>query len=163
MTGFFHTLVRPDQEENPERALVARAANILQVGEFQLLQLAYSEWFKEDMPEEMVDRLFATYMFGKEVPHWARNYARRVIEYDEQELLDIDHPAFHRYDADYVTHVPQGMRRFVIACMILATLVFGGVWVGNMASSNGGTSILPPYFEADELPRAPTGDSLRGS
>ncbi len=162
MTGFFHTLIRPDQEENPERALVARAANILQVGEFQLLQLAYSEWFSEDMPEAMVDRLFASYMFSSEVPFWARDYARRVIDYDEKGLLDIDHPAFHRYDADYVTHVPRGMRHFIIACMILATLVFGSVWVGNLASV-GGTSILPPYFEADELPQRPVGDALRGS
>ena len=41
MTGFFQTLIQPDREEHPERALIARAANLLQVGEFQLLQLAY--------------------------------------------------------------------------------------------------------------------------
>ena len=52
MQGFFKTLIRPDQEEDPERTLVARAANVLQVGEFQLLQLAYHEWHGHDLPQK---------------------------------------------------------------------------------------------------------------
>lgn len=35
--NFFDVLIHPNREENPERAEVARAANLLQVGEFQLL------------------------------------------------------------------------------------------------------------------------------
>jgi len=161
MAGFFHTLIRPDQEENPDRALVARAANILQVGEFQLLQLAYNEWHREDMPAALFDRMFAAYMFRNEVPFWAQHYARRVIEYDEQELLDTDHASFHRYDAEYVTHVPKGVRNFCIACMILVTVVFGGIWVGHLSSTKA-TSVLPPYFGENELPQK-TGPGVRGS
>jgi len=43
--NFFETLIHPDREEleNAERVLVCRAANVLQIGEFQLLQLAYKE------------------------------------------------------------------------------------------------------------------------
>lgn len=43
--NFWETLLHPDKEEleNPERRVIANAANILQVGEFQLLQLAYRD------------------------------------------------------------------------------------------------------------------------
>ncbi|MCH7542778.1 MAG: hypothetical protein IIB65_03995, partial [Proteobacteria bacterium] len=44
MSNLFQTLMRPDREESEQRAEVARAANLLQLGEFQLLQLAYHDW-----------------------------------------------------------------------------------------------------------------------
>ena len=54
--NFFDVLLHPDREELEigERALVGMAANILQVGEFQVLQLAYMEWFGKDLPEALV-------------------------------------------------------------------------------------------------------------
>ena len=57
MINFIKTLVRPDQEEDPERTVVARAANILQVGEFQLLQLAYHDWYGQELPAALCDQL----------------------------------------------------------------------------------------------------------
>ena len=83
MIGLFQTLLRPDREEDPERTIVARAANILQVGEFQLLQLAYEDWYGKAMSPELSDRLFRAYMMQGEVPVWARHYARWVIRQDE--------------------------------------------------------------------------------
>lgn len=41
--GLLKTLFNPEHDEHPERAEIARAANLLQVGEFQLLQLAYKD------------------------------------------------------------------------------------------------------------------------
>ena len=40
---FFKALLRPDREEleSKEKAVISAAANLLQIGEFQLLQLAY--------------------------------------------------------------------------------------------------------------------------
>lgn len=151
MASLLETLIRPDQDENPERALVAQAANILQVGEFQLLQLAYHDWFGFDIPVAQVNQLFSAYMVHSQVPHWAQHYARKVIRIEEGGTDDLDlDPAVHRYDAEYVTHVPQGTKRFVMACMILATVLVGGIWIGSLTPTNV-TSILPPYFEADQL------------
>ena len=76
---FFQTLIRPDREENSQRAEVCKAANHLQVGEFQFLQLAYREWHKDEMPEELSNSIFKSYMLRDEVPHWARHYGRRII------------------------------------------------------------------------------------
>ncbi len=58
MINFIKTLIRPDQEEDPERTVVARAANILQVGEFQLMQLAYHDWYGQELPAALCDQLF---------------------------------------------------------------------------------------------------------
>src|SRR5918999_1764455 len=112
MQSFLDTLIRPDREEDPEQTLVARAANILQVGEFQLLQLAYHQWHGQDLPVALIDRLFSSYMLHHEVPLCARHYARRIIDLYESNLIDPDDPFYHRYDHEYVTHVPQGVRRF---------------------------------------------------
>ena len=151
MQSFFQTLLRPDHDEHPERALVARAANLLQVGEFQLLQLAYHEWFGFDMPAAQIDRIFSQYMLHNEVPHWARHYARRILDLDEGGAEDLDaDPAYHRYDAEYVTFVPKGVQRFCLACMVLAVALIGGIWVGQLKPTEA-TSVLPPYFERHEL------------
>ena len=154
MNEFFKTLMRPDREENPEKSVVAQAANILQVGEFQVLQLAYHEWYGQEMPDYMSDRIFRTYMLRNQVPDWAREYAARIIRQDDIGLIDSCDAAYHRYDQDYVTHVPQGVRQFTYACMILASVFVVGLLVGKTAEIEV-TSILPPYFEAGELNRGP--------
>ena len=150
MKDFFKTLWRPDREENPEKTLVAQASNILQVGEFQLLQLAYRDWHGEDLPESQSDLLFQAYMIRGDVPSWARHYARWVIRQDEIDMIDSRNPAFHSYDQNYVTHVPRGVRQFTFACMILASVFVVSLLVGNVAQIEA-TSVLPPYFESEEF------------
>lgn len=148
--NFFETLIHPDKEEDPERAVVAQAANLLQVGEFQLLQLAYKDWFGEAMPKALVDNLFHTYMLYNEVPHWARQYARKIIADEGRGELDDLDPGYHVYDADYHTFVPDGVRKFIVATSILVICIGGGIWVANLAAGEA-LSVLPPYFESKEF------------
>ena len=150
MLGLFKTLMRPDQEEDPALTIVARAANILQVGEFQLLQLAYFEWHDEELPREECDAVFRLYMLKGEIPAWARHYARKIIQADEAGAVEDGDPAFHRYDHNYVTHVPKGVRHFCIASMCLAFFLVSGLLVGALSGTEA-TSILPPYFEPGQL------------
>jgi len=154
MHDLLKTLMRPDREEDPERSLVAQAANILQVGEFQVLQLAYHDWYGQDLPVALIDRLFQGYMLRGEVPHWAREFALRVIRQDEIDLIDSSDAAYHRYDHDYVTNVPNGVRHFTYACLVLSSVLVVGLLVGQIAGVEA-TSVLPPYFEEDELNRGP--------
>ena len=66
--NFFRVLLNPQSEEDEagERVQVSAAANVLQVGEVQFLQLAYHEWFGEDMPEPSMANLFpATWCITK--------------------------------------------------------------------------------------------------
>jgi len=151
MIQFIKTLVRPDQEEDPERTVVARAANILQVGEFQLMQLAYHDWYGQELPAALCDQLFQAYMLRDEIPTWARHYARRIIDFEDRGLIDCNDAYYHRYDREYVTHVPQGVRQFTVASIILASILVLGVVIGELAAGEGG-SMLPPYFDQRDFP-----------
>ena len=161
MAGFFQTLLRPDREEEPEKAAVAKAANLLQIGEFQVLQLAYRAWYNEELSEEESHEIFRAYMLRGEVPGWARHYARRVIELAEQDDLDDRDPRYHRYDSDYYKAGPLGGRRFalVVGCFALVTVSW--LLVAYLAPSTA-TSVLPPYFEEEQLMPV-RDDDLQGS
>ncbi len=161
MQNFIQTMIRPDREENTQRAEVARAANLIQVGEFQFLQLAYSEWFDEEMPEQLCDNLFMAYMLHDKVPHWARHYARRILTLDRAGGLNDRDPAYHRYDSDYRSTVPQGVLKFCASVAIVTLFIGGILWVGHMMTDGGGVSVLPPYFEKKEL--SPKKTPLSGS
>ena len=149
--NLFETLIHPDKEENSERAEVARAANLLQVGEFQILQLAYKEWHGQDLPPLLVDRLFASYMFDNEVPIWARQYARNILRLEEQGSPDDMSPAYHRYDSEFWTKPAGGVRSFSLVVAVLVLFVGGGLALAEIATEGGGTSLMPPYFSPDEL------------
>ena len=142
------TLIRPDREEDDDRTEIVLAANLLQVGEFQLLQLAFHDWHKRDMPDAVVDRLFTNYMMHNAVPFWARQYARKIIEMEAAGTLDDVNPAYHRYDADFHTHVPNGVRKFAWAAGILIICIFGGILLADQVTRPGG-SVFPPYFKKD--------------
>ena len=150
--NFFSTLLHPDREEleMEDRMIVSSAANILQVGEFQLLQLAYQEWFGEDLPEAMVTQVFTTYMLRNEVPHWARHYARLILMRAEQGLLAENDAGYHRYDHDYHTSVPRGMQQFCLVAGLLTLALVSGIVVASKAVDKP-ASLLPPYFERGEL------------
>jgi hypothetical protein len=150
MMNLFETLVHPDREENLERAEVAHASNLLQVGEFQFLQLSYQEWFGEEMPAPLVDELFSTYMFYNEVPYWARHYARSILALDKKGKLDERDPAYHRYDHEYQTKVPRGVFKFCVSAAIVLLFIGGSLLIGHLVAEKG-TSVLPPYFEQEEL------------
>jgi hypothetical protein len=148
--NIFETLINPDHEENPERAEIARAANLLQVGEFQFLQLAYYDWFGKEVPEGETDRLFTAYMLHDQVPHWARNHARRILELDEDGGLDENNPEYHRFDAEYRTRLPDGARKFCGAVLVITICIGGSIWTGHDASEPT-SQILPPYFSDREI------------
>ncbi len=151
MINFIKTLMRPDQEEDPERTVVARAANILQVGEFQLMQLAYHDWYGQELPAALCDQLFQAYMLRDEIPTWARHYARNIIDFEDRGLIDCNDAYYHRYDREYVTHVPQGVRQFTVVSVFLASILVLGVVIGELAAGEG-TSMLPPYFDQRDFP-----------
>ena len=155
MQNFFETLMRPDREEHTERSEVAQAANLLQIGEFQFLQLSYDEWFGAEMPGAIVDRLFQHYMFYDEVPHWARHYARRIMKLDASGKLDDQAPEYHRYDSDYKRRVPQAWTKFCLSSAIVILFIGGMIFLGHVVAERGG-SVLPPYFEQKMISRPGT-------
>lgn len=153
--SLWKTLIRPDLEEleNAERMEVARAANELEVGEFQLIQLAYREWHGKDMPDGMIDTLFYAYMIENEVPHWVRHYARQILRLAEVGRLDAQSPQYHRYDTEAVEPAPFRHRSFTLATVFLILAVGGGFLLASQTTKESVT-LLPPYFSQDHLKKA---------
>ena len=63
MNGLLKTLIRSDWDDDPKRSEILHAANLLQIGEFQLMQLAYKVWYNEDLPENKINKIFTEHMF----------------------------------------------------------------------------------------------------
>ena len=60
MKGLLKTLIKPDWDDSPKRSEIIHAANLLQVGEFQLIQLAYKVWYSKDLPEDKISKILRT-------------------------------------------------------------------------------------------------------
>ena len=160
MQKFLRTLINPDHDDNPEMSLIARAANILQIGEFQLLQLAYNKWHGSEIATTELDRLFGDYMLRQQVTHWMRHYARTIIDGYESGEIDIDNPDFHRYDHTYTRHVHDGRKKFITAALLLAIAIFGSIFLSHWIVQDKG-SIFPPYFGHEDLDKQSKNSRVR--
>ncbi|MDA0305960.1 MAG: hypothetical protein O3B76_06695 [Proteobacteria bacterium] len=160
LSGLWKTLLRPDHddEEMKDRGVLIAAANQLQVGEFQFMQLAYREWYDEELPEAQVSKIFTNYMLKSEVPFWARHYARRIIEGCENGTIDDNAPQYHRYDHEYGQPVPHGVRKFSVAVACLVVFLGGGILLASITVNNP-ASMFPPYLDINDLPKP--GETLK--
>ena len=80
MNGLLKTLIKPDWDDNPKRSKILHAANLLQIGEFQLIQLAYKVWYNQDLPEDKINKIFSEYMITGIIPIWVTYYAQRYFK-----------------------------------------------------------------------------------
>ena len=101
MNGLLKTLVKPDWDDNPKRSEVLYASNLLQIGEFQLIQLAYKVWFKEDLPENKINKIFEEYMIKGIIPIWVTYYAKDIIKLENANVLDDYNKKYHVYDNEF--------------------------------------------------------------
>lgn len=67
---------------------VLDASAALEVTEFRLFELAWRDWYGGKPEETRLERYFAAYMFADRVPHWVRNFARRILDLDACGRLD---------------------------------------------------------------------------
>ena len=123
MNGLLKTLVKPDWDDNPKRSEILCAANILQIGEFQLIQLAYKVWFREDLPENKINKIFEEYMIRGIMPIWVTYYAKDIIKLDNANVLNGYDEKYHVYDHEFGTYIydnKQRRRRGVLYATIIA-------------------------------------------
>lgn len=69
---------QPGIRDSQDLDLVLRAAQNLDIPEYDVFTLAYRNWFGGTDPVA-VDRAFAAYLLRKVVPAWVRHYARRTL------------------------------------------------------------------------------------
>lgn len=152
--NLFSVLVNPQREElePSDRALVCSAANVLGVGEFQVLQLAYRSWFGHELPEATGDELFSSFMIRNQAPHWARHFARAILTRDKAGVLDPTQSSWHCYDYTYPRTPPRrSIRKFLAASSVVGLTLIGAIVLATVMSTNP-TSVFPPFFERSHLP-----------
>ena len=72
MNGLVKTLIKPDWDDNPKRSEIIHAANLLQIGEIQLIQLAYKGWYKKEFHEDKITT--AKFYFEKVLQRAEQHY-----------------------------------------------------------------------------------------
>ena len=150
----FDALVHPDREEDADRAGVVHAANLLEVGEFQLLQLAFREWYGREMRKSEQESFFRSVFLEKNTPIFLRHYARKIVSSDSRGDLRSHALAYHRYDSGaFDCSLPSGVRHFVgvttlLIGVLVGSLVMAHFTVGQLGSC---TDPLPPCLTAQDL------------
>jgi len=151
MNGLLKTLVKPDWDDNPKRSKILYAANILQIGEFQLIQLAYKVWFREDLPENKINKIFEEYMIRGIMPIWVTYYAKDIIKLDNANVLNSYDEKYHVYDHEFGTYIydnKQRRRRGVLYATIIAIVFIASHYMAiNYVDDEGSASFYPPYIE----------------
>ena len=123
MNGLLKTLIKPDWDDNPKRSEILNAANLLQIGEFQLIQLAYKVWYKENLPEDKINNIFSEYMVRGIMPIWVTAYARDILKLDHANVLDSYNEKYHVYDHEFGAYIydnKQRKKRGILYATIIA-------------------------------------------
>ena len=149
MNGFFKTLIKPDWDDSPKKSEIIQAANLIQIGEFQLIQLAYKAWYEQDLPEDKINNIFNEYMVTGIVPIWVTYYAKDIIKLDKANVLDECNKKYQIYDNEFGQHISDEKQRKTRG--IFYTILIGFVFVTShyMAIQNVDepAGFYPPYIE----------------
>ena len=150
--NLLQTLLHPDREEleNTERRDIVNAANALQIGEFQLLQLAYFEWYGKNLPSSKIDSLFHHYMMNGIVPYWAKHYAEQILRLEKTGRLDINHLHYHRYDSDYRPHESGRIHKILMISLFLGVFILGCFTIAHYEIDST-FSQFPPFLSEKEM------------
>ena len=151
MNGLVKTLIKPDWDENPKRSEILHAANLLQIGEFQLIQLAYKVWHNKDLPEEKINKIFSHYMVSGIIPIWVTYYAKDIIKMENANVLNAYDEKYHVYDHEFGTYIQndkERKRRGIFYALIIGVVFIASHYMAiNYVEDEGSASFYPPYVE----------------
>ena len=151
MSGLLKTLIKPDWDDNPKRSEILHAANLLQIGEFQLIQLAYKVWYRENLPENKINNIFSEYMITGIIPIWVTYYAQDILKLDQANVLDSYNEKYHVYDHEfgkYIYDEQQRKRRGILYATIIAFVFIASHYMAiNYVEDEGSAGFFPPYIE----------------
>ena len=151
MDGLLKTLIKPDWDDNPKRNEILDAANLLQIGEFQLIQLAYKVWYEKTLPQNKINNIFSEYMVTGIIPIWVTHYAKDILKLGQSNVLDSHNKKYHIYDhefGEYIYDDKQRKRRGVVYAIIIAFVFIATHYMAiNYVEDKESASFYPPYIE----------------
>ena len=149
MNGLIKTLIKPDWDDNPKRSEILYAANLLQIGEFQLIQLAYKGWYKKELPEDKINKIFSEYMVSGIIPIWVTYYAIDILKMENAKVLNCHDKKYHIYDHEFGSYIRDEKQRRNRG--IFYAIIIGFVFISShyMAAnySEEPAGFYPPYIE----------------
>ena len=151
MDGLLKTLIKPDWDDNPKRSKILHAANLLQIGEFQLIQLAYKVWYNKDLPEDKINKIFSEYMVTGIIPIWVTLYAQDILKMENANVLNSYDEKYHVYDHEFGEYLPDEQKRKKRG--IFYALIIGIVFITShymaiqYVEDEGSAGFYPPYIE----------------
>ena len=149
MNGLLKTLIKPDWDDNPKRSEILHAANLLQIGEFQLIQLAYKVWYNEILPENKISKIFEEYMIRGIIPIWVTYYAKDIIKLDDANVLNEYDEKYHVYDHEFGEYIYNNRHRrkrgIQYATIIILFFIITHYMAINYVEEPAG--FYPPYIE----------------
>jgi hypothetical protein len=149
MNGLLKTLIKPDWDENPKRSLIIQAANLIQIGEFQLIQLAYKAWYNQELPEDKINNIFSEYMVTDIIPIWVTSYAKDILKLDKVDVLDCNNAKYHIYDhefGEFIVDEKKRKKRGIFYAIIIGIIFIGSHYMAINFSGES-ASFYPPYIE----------------
>ena len=149
MNDLIKTLLKPDWDDSPKRSEIIQAANLIQIGEFQLIQLAYKSWYKKELPLDKINYIFNEYMVTGIIPIWVTYYAKDIIKLDKANVLDSYNEKYHIYDNEFGKEISNEKQRKNrgIFYTILIGLVFVGSHFMAINTVDEPAGFYPPYIE----------------
>ena len=151
MNNLLKTLIKPDWDDNPKRTEILHAANLLQIGEFQLIQLAHKVWYQKELPESKINKIFSEYMITGIIPIWVTYYAKDILKLDQANVLNAYDEKYHVYDhefGDYISNEKQRKRRGIFYAIIIGIVFVGTHYMAaNYVEIEESASFYPPYIE----------------
>ena len=149
MNNLLRTLVKPDWDDNPKRSEILDAANLLQIGEFQLIQLAYKVWYNKNLPENKINKIFSEYMITGIIPILVTYYAKDIMKLDKVNKLNTYDEKYHVYDHEFGEYIydenqrkKRGIQYAIIIIMVFVLTHFMAIrYVEEPAG------FYPPYIE----------------
>ena len=149
MNDLIKTLLKPDWDDSPKRSEIIQAANLIQIGEFQLIQLAYKSWYKKELPLDKINYIFNEYMVTGIIPIWVTYYAKDIIKLDKANVLDSYDEKYHIYDNEFGKEISNEKQRKNRG--IFYTILIGLVFVGShfiaINTVEDPAGFYPPYIE----------------
>ena len=151
MGDLLKTLIKPDWDDSPKRTEILHAANLLHIGEFQLIQLAYKIWYGENLPVDKINKIFSEYMVTGIIPIWVTYYAKDIIKLDKANALDNYNKKYHVYDHEFGKHIYDDRQRkrrgMVYATIIIFVFIASHYMAIHYVQDEGSASFYPPYVE----------------
>jgi len=151
MSGLLKTLIKPDWDDDPKRSEILHAANLLQIGEFQLIQLAYKIWYNEDLPEDKINKIFSEYMVTGIIPIWVTFYAKDILKLDQANVLDSYNEKYHVYDQEFGSYIYDNKQRKrrgrLYATLIAFVFIVTHYMAINYVEDEESAGFYPPYIE----------------